>query len=100
MKQTEIAKELNITPVSDKIQDYRRNWIWHVKRMPHTRLPRMIKNYTSKGTRNQEETTGDLWMCETGTGQQVALFHDSNIMMMMQFELHLHLWRCHTIQLG
>jgi hypothetical protein len=24
---TEIAKELNITPVLDKIQDYKRNWI-------------------------------------------------------------------------
>jgi hypothetical protein len=24
---TEIAKELNITPVLDKMQDYRRNWI-------------------------------------------------------------------------
>jgi hypothetical protein len=27
---TEIAKELNITPVLDKIQDYKRNWIQHV----------------------------------------------------------------------
>jgi hypothetical protein len=24
---TEIAKELNITPVLDKIQDYKRNWM-------------------------------------------------------------------------
>jgi hypothetical protein len=30
---TEIAKELNITPVLDKIQDYKRNWIQHVNRM-------------------------------------------------------------------
>jgi hypothetical protein len=50
---TEIAKELNITPVLDKIQDYKRNWIQHVNRMPHNRLPRVIKNYTPKvrGTR-------------------------------------------------
>jgi hypothetical protein len=27
---TEIAKELNITPLLDKIQDYKRNWIQHV----------------------------------------------------------------------
>jgi hypothetical protein len=27
---TEIAKELNMTPVLDKIQDYKRNWIQHV----------------------------------------------------------------------
>jgi hypothetical protein len=24
---TEFAKELNITPVLDKVQDYKRNWI-------------------------------------------------------------------------
>jgi hypothetical protein len=27
----EIAKELNTTPVLDKIQDCRRNWMQHVK---------------------------------------------------------------------
>jgi hypothetical protein len=27
---TEIAKELNITPVLDKIQDYKRNWMQHL----------------------------------------------------------------------
>jgi hypothetical protein len=27
---TETAKELNINPVLDKIQDYKRNWIQHV----------------------------------------------------------------------
>jgi hypothetical protein len=29
-RNTEIAKELNITPVLDKIQDYKRKWIQHV----------------------------------------------------------------------
>jgi hypothetical protein len=48
---TEIAKELNITPVLDKIQEYKRNWIHHVNRMPHNRLPRILKNYTPKGRR-------------------------------------------------
>jgi DNA-binding CsgD family transcriptional regulator len=31
---TEVAKKLNITPVLDKIQNYKRNWIQHVNRMP------------------------------------------------------------------
>jgi hypothetical protein len=35
-KNAEIAKELNITPDLDKIQDYKRNWIQHVNRMPRT----------------------------------------------------------------
>jgi hypothetical protein len=38
---TEIAKELNKTPVLDKIQNYKRNWI-HVNRMPRNRLTRLI----------------------------------------------------------
>jgi hypothetical protein len=50
---TEIAKELNITPVLDKMQDYRRNWIQHVNRMARNRLPRTPKNYTPKDGRNQ-----------------------------------------------
>jgi hypothetical protein len=40
---TEIAEELNIAPVFDKIQDYKRNWIQHVNRMPCSRLPRLIR---------------------------------------------------------
>jgi hypothetical protein len=27
---TQIANELNITPILDKIQEYRRNWLQHV----------------------------------------------------------------------
>jgi hypothetical protein len=38
---TEVAKELNITPVLDKIQDYKRNWIQHVNRIQRNRLPRL-----------------------------------------------------------
>jgi len=32
-KQT--AKELKITPILDKLLEYKRNWIQHVNRMPH-----------------------------------------------------------------
>ena len=37
---TQIAKELKITPVVDKLLGYKRNWIQHVNRMPRNRLPR------------------------------------------------------------
>jgi hypothetical protein len=39
-RNTGIAKELNITPVLDKIWDYRSNWVWHGNRMPCNILPR------------------------------------------------------------
>jgi hypothetical protein len=51
-------QELNIIPVLNKIQDYKRKWILqHVNRMPRKRLPRLEKkeNYTRKTT---EETSG------------------------------------------
>jgi hypothetical protein len=42
-RNTEIAEEVNITPVWDKIQEYSRNWLRHVNRMPCNRLSRIIK---------------------------------------------------------
>jgi hypothetical protein len=44
----ENAKELNKTPVVDKIQNYKRNWIQHVNRMPRNRLHRLIKKLHHK----------------------------------------------------
>jgi hypothetical protein len=52
---TEIAKELNITPVLDKMQDYKRNWIQHANRMPCNRLPRLIKKTTPQDAEGTKE---------------------------------------------
>jgi hypothetical protein len=52
---TEIIKELNITPVLDKIQEYRRNWLQRVNRMSYYRVTRIIKTADQKA----EETRGD-----------------------------------------
>jgi len=49
---TQIAKELKITPILDKLQEYKRNWIQHVNRMPRNRLPRVMKQYSPTGRRN------------------------------------------------
>ena len=48
-----IAKELEITPVLDKLLEYKRNWIQHVNRMPRDRLPRVMKHYSPTGRRNR-----------------------------------------------
>jgi hypothetical protein len=50
---TEIAKEINVTPVLDKIQEYRRNCLQLVKRKPRHRLQEIIKKYRPKSRRNQ-----------------------------------------------
>jgi hypothetical protein len=48
----QIAKELKITPVLDKLLECNRNWIQHVNRMPRNRLPRVMKHYSPTGKRN------------------------------------------------
>jgi len=49
---TQIAKELKITQILDKLLEYKRNWIQHVNRMPCSRLPRVMKRYSPTGRRN------------------------------------------------
>jgi len=49
---TQIAKELEVTPILDKLLEYKRNWIQHVNRMPRKRLPRVMKHYSPAGRRN------------------------------------------------
>ena len=50
---TQVAKELKITPILDKLQEYKRNWIHHVNRMPRNRLPRVMKQYFPTSRRNR-----------------------------------------------
>jgi len=40
---TQIVTELKITPILDKLLEYKRNWIQHVNRMPRNRLPSVMK---------------------------------------------------------
>jgi hypothetical protein len=48
---TQIAKELKIISVLDKLLEYKRNWI-HVNRMPRNRLPTVMKHYSPNGRGN------------------------------------------------
>jgi hypothetical protein len=48
----QIAKELKITPMLDKLLEQKRSWIQHVNRMPRNRLPRVKKYYSPTGRRN------------------------------------------------
>jgi len=40
----QIAKELKITPILDKLLEYKRSWVQRVNRMPRNRLPRVMKS--------------------------------------------------------
>jgi hypothetical protein len=47
----QITKELKITPILDKLLEYKRNWIQHINRMLRNRLPRVMKHYSPTGKR-------------------------------------------------
>ena len=47
-----VAKELKITPILDKLLEYKRSWVQHVRRMPRNRLPRVMKHCCPTGRRN------------------------------------------------
>jgi hypothetical protein len=49
----EILNELKITSILDKIISYKSDWIQHTNRMPRSRLPNLLTEYTPRGVRNQ-----------------------------------------------
>ena len=57
----QIAKELKIAPILDKLLEYKRNWIQHVNRMSRNRLPRVMKHYSPTGRRNHGRPLKDTW---------------------------------------
>jgi hypothetical protein len=52
---TEIAKQLNITTVLDKIQGEKRNWIQYVNRMLRNRLPSIMNAAYQKAEGTRED---------------------------------------------
>jgi hypothetical protein len=73
----ETEKELNITPVLDKIQEHRRNWLQHVNRMPCNRSPRMLINHISTDRSTEKRPLKSLLDVSDRKGQQVAQLHIS-----------------------
>jgi hypothetical protein len=49
---TQIAKQLKTTPISDKLLEYKGNWVQHVNRMPRNILPKVMKHYSPTGRSN------------------------------------------------
>ena len=46
-----IRRELHITGILDKIDEYRRNWFQHLQRMPQNRIP--LKSYVLQTARKK-----------------------------------------------
>ena len=72
---------LKITPILDKLLEYKRNWIQHENRMPRNRLPRVMKHYSQLAEGIMAELGRDFWIPGTGTCQQMAQLLDRYMMM-------------------
>jgi len=55
-----ICRELRITRILDKIDEYRRNWLSHLQRMPQNRIPLKSYHYRPQG-RRKIGTPKKLW---------------------------------------
>ena len=49
-----IRRELQITGILDKTDEYRRNWLSHLRRMPQNRTPLKSYRYRPQGWRTIE----------------------------------------------
>jgi hypothetical protein len=49
---SQITKELKITPILDRLLEYKTNLIQHVNKIPRNRLPRVMKHYSPTGRRD------------------------------------------------
>jgi hypothetical protein len=49
---TTIREKLKAGHIVDEIRSYENNWLQHVKRMEHSRIPRIVPEYKPKGKRN------------------------------------------------
>jgi hypothetical protein len=47
-RNTTVREKLKVEHVVDEIQSYLNNWLQHVKRMEHSRIPRMALEYKPK----------------------------------------------------
>jgi len=47
-----ICKELRITSILDKIDEYRKKWLLHIQRMPQNLIPQKSYNYRPQGRRS------------------------------------------------
>jgi hypothetical protein len=52
---TQIAKELKVTTILQKLLGYKRNWKQRVNRMNRNRLARIMKHYSPTGKRNHSK---------------------------------------------
>ena len=81
-----IRRELQITGILDKIDEYRRKWFQHLQRMPQNRIPLKSYYYRPQGRKQLEDrrSVGEC-SCNFGGGKDQRV--QSFMFMMMMINL-------------
>lgn len=77
---TTIRENLKVQHIVDEIQSYQKNWLQHVRRMVHSRIPSMALKYKPKGKHNvgrpkikwRDHQHNQNWV---STGQDAVVLH-------------------------
>ena len=77
-----IRKELRITSILDKIDEYRKKWLLHIQRMPQNRIPLKSYNYRPQGRRSIGRPK-KLWRSNYNPGDGTDQRVQSLVFMMM-----------------
>jgi len=98
----QIAKELKITPILDKLLEYKSKCIQHVNRIPRNRLPRVMKHYSPTGRRNHGRPVKrllDTWDRKGSTsGPQLHDRYRMMMMMMMMMMNSVHIFTSYNLR--
>jgi hypothetical protein len=63
-RNTTIREKLKVAHIIDEIQNYQKNWLPHVKRMEHARIPRMALANTTQADQKQDGETNSIFPIE------------------------------------
>ena len=82
-----IRREIRITGILDKINEYRRNWLSHLQRMPQNHIPLKSYHYRPQGEQLEDRRSVGASGCNSGDGTdqrvQSLMFMMMMIMMMI-----------------
>ena len=87
-KNDSVRRELQTECILDKIDEYRRNWLLHLQRMPPNRIPSKSYHYRPQGRRTIGKTKKNFGenSCNSGDGTDQRVQSLMFMMMMMNKE--------------
>ena len=94
-----IRKQLRITSILDKIDEYRKKWLLHIQRMPQNRIPLKFYNYRPQG-RNQWDDLKNVGQSNYNPGEGTDQRVQSLVFMMTMTNFPFFVFEAHQLIVG